>query len=153
MQQVTRLNNNTTHHCIHEERLTNIEVDIAELKTRMDNKKDDIHSINKELVHDRQQQIELIEKVTEVTVLLKAGQEQREANNRKFEDLEKKVDKLQEIELEEENITEISDEYKKVLIKVLKSDLNYDNDDLITLLHQYKDHTNNLGLVKKLGIS
>ncbi len=96
MQQVTRLNNNTTHHCIHEERLTNIEVDIAELKTRMDNKKDDIHSINKELVHDRQQQIELIEKVTEVTVLLKAGQEQREANNRKFEDLEKKVDKLQE---------------------------------------------------------
>lgn len=93
---MTRLNNNTTHHCIHEERLTNIEVDIAELKTRMDNKKDDIHSINKELVHDRQQQIELIEKVTEVTVLLKAGQEQREANNRKFEDLEKKVDKLQE---------------------------------------------------------
>lgn len=90
------MNNNTTHHCIHEERLTNIEVDIAELKTRMDNKKDDIHSINKELVHDRQQQIELIEKVTEVTVLLKAGQEQREANNRKFEDLEKKVDKLQE---------------------------------------------------------
>ena len=62
----------------------------------MDNKKDDIHSINKELVHDRQQQIELIEKVTEVTVLLKAGQEQREANNRKFEDLEKKVDKVQE---------------------------------------------------------
>lgn len=93
---MTILNNNTTHQCIHEERLTNIEVDIAELKTRMDNKKDDIHSINKELVHDRQQQIELIEKVTEVTVLLKAGQEQREANNRKFEDLEKKVDKLQE---------------------------------------------------------
>ena len=93
---MTRLNNNNTHQCIHEERLTNIEVDIAELKTRMDNKKDDIHSINKELVHDRQQQIELIEKVTEVTVLLKAGQEQREANNRKFEDLEKKVDKVQE---------------------------------------------------------
>lgn len=56
-------------------------------------------------------------------------------------------------DIEEENITEISDEYKKVLIKVLKSDLNSDNDDLITLLHQYKDHTNNLGLVKKLGIS
>ena len=93
---MTRLNNNNTHQCIHEERLANIEVDIAELKTRMDNKKDDIHSINKELVHDRQQQIELIEKVTEVTVLLKAGQEQREANNRKFEDLEKKVDKVQE---------------------------------------------------------
>ena len=87
--------NNNNHHCIHEERLANIEVDIAELKARMDNKKDDITSINKELVHDRQQQIELIEKVTEVTVLLKEGQKQRESNNKKFTDLEDKIDTLQ----------------------------------------------------------
>ena len=42
--------------------------------------------------------MELIEKVTEVTVLLKASQEQREANNtandKKFDDLEEKIDAL-----------------------------------------------------------
>ena len=81
--------------CYYEERLSRIEQDVAELKARMDVKKEDIHEINKELAHDRQQQIELIEKVTEVTVLLRAGQEQREQNNKKFDDLEKKVDKLQ----------------------------------------------------------
>ena len=87
----------TTNHpgCIYEERLAHIESEQAQLKARMDNKKEDIHSINKELIADRQQQIELIEKVTEVTVLLKASQEQREAHNKKFEDLEEKVDKLQ----------------------------------------------------------
>ena len=82
--------------CCHEERFANIEKDLAELKARMDNKKEDIHDINKELANDRQQQIELIEKVTEVTVLLKAGQQQREDNNKKMDDLEKKVDKLQQ---------------------------------------------------------
>jgi len=81
--------------CIHEERFANIEKDIAELKARMDNKKEDIHDINKELAYDRQQQMELIEKVTEVTVLLKTGQQQREDNNKKMDDLEKKVDNLQ----------------------------------------------------------
>lgn len=81
--------------CCHEERFANIEKDLAELKARMDNKKEDIHDINKELANDRQQQIELIEKVTEVTVLLKTGQQQREDNNKKMDDLEKKVDNLQ----------------------------------------------------------
>lgn len=81
--------------CCHEERFANIEKDLAELKARMDNKKEDIHDINKELANDRQQQIELIEKVTEATVLLKTGQQQREDNNKKMDDLEKKVDKLQ----------------------------------------------------------
>lgn len=86
---------NGQQHCIYEERFANIEKDVAELKARMDNKKEDIHDINKELAQDRQQQMELIEKVTEVTVLLKAGQEQREQNNKKFEALEAKVDNLQ----------------------------------------------------------
>lgn len=88
----------SNHQCIHEERFANIESDVANLNARMDNKKKDIHSINKELYTDRQQQIQLIEKVTEVTVLLKAGQEQREENNKsndkKFEDLEEKIDLL-----------------------------------------------------------
>lgn len=83
-------------HCCYEERFSTLEKDVAELKARMDSKKENIHDINKELATDRQQQIELIEKVTEVTVLLKAGQEQREANNKKFEDLENKIDKLQD---------------------------------------------------------
>ena len=84
--------------CCHEERFAHIESDLAELKTRMDNKKEDIHSINKELATDRQQQIQLIEKVTEVTVLLREGQKQRDENNKsiddKFSDLEDKFDKV-----------------------------------------------------------
>ena len=81
--------------CLYEKRFSHIEQDVAELKARMDVKKEDIHSINTELAHDRQQQMELIEKVTEVTVLLRAGQEQRETNNKRFDDIEDKVDALQ----------------------------------------------------------
>ena len=62
----------------------------------MDSKRDDIHSINTELSRDRQQQTELLEKVTTVTVLLKQGQDQRVANNDKLTALENKIDKLQE---------------------------------------------------------
>ena len=84
--------------CLYEERLANIERENAKLKARMDNKKEDIHLINKELATDRQQQIELIEKVTEVTVLLKASQKSRDENNdaidKKFQDLEDKFDKV-----------------------------------------------------------
>ena len=93
------------HHpgCLYEERFSKLESDTAELKARMDNKKEDIHSINKELATDRQQQIELIAKVTEVTVLLKAGQQQREDNIKKMDDLEKKVDELQDKLTETQN--------------------------------------------------
>ena len=94
--------------CYYEERFSRLEQDVAELKARMDNKKEDIHDINKELQYDRKQQIELVEKVTEVTVLLKAGQEQRKANNKKFEDIDGKVDQLQ-VELSEtkEQLTDL----------------------------------------------
>lgn len=81
--------------CYYEERFSRLEQDVAELKARMEVKKEDIHDINKELATDRQQQMELIEKVTEVTVLLEAGQEQRKANNKRFDDIEDKVDQLQ----------------------------------------------------------
>lgn len=84
-----------TQSCYYEERFSRLEQDVAELKARMDVKKEDIHDINNELLRDRQQQMELIEKVTEVTVLLKASQEQRKTHNDKIEDLEKKVDNLQ----------------------------------------------------------
>lgn len=94
-QQVMKLNN---HNCNQEPRIAHIEAELAELKARMDNKKEDIQVINKELVTDRQQQLELIEKVTEVTVLLKAQQEQRESSNKlanqKFKALEDKIDEL-----------------------------------------------------------
>ena len=84
--------------CLYEERFANIEKENAELKARMDSKKEDIHLINKELVADRQQQIELIEKVTEVTVLLRASQKQREESNeltdKKFDELKETVDLL-----------------------------------------------------------
>lgn len=84
--------------CLYEERFAHVESDLSELKARMDNKKEDIHSINKELATDRQQQMQLIEKVTEVTVLLREGQKQRDTNNeaidQKFKDLEDKFDKV-----------------------------------------------------------
>ena len=86
--------------CLYEERFANLEKENAELKARMDNKKEDIHDINKELATDRQQLIELIEKVTEVTVLLKAQQKQRkeqnDATDKKIQDLKETVDSLQE---------------------------------------------------------
>ena len=81
--------------CYYEERFSRLEQDVAELQARMDVKKEDIHDINKELVSERQQQMELIEKVTEVTVLLRASQEQRKLNNKRFDDIEDKVDVLQ----------------------------------------------------------
>ena len=94
--------------CYYEERFSRLEQDVAELKARMDVKKEDIHDINKELAQDRQQLVQLIEKVTEVTVLLKASQEQREANNKKFDDLEKKVDILQkEVNSTKETLTDL----------------------------------------------
>ena len=87
--------NNQPQTCYYEERFSKLEQDVAELKARMDVKKEDIHDINKELVSERQQQMELIEKVTEVTVLLRASQEQRKLNNKRFDDIEDKVDALQ----------------------------------------------------------
>ena len=93
--------------CYYEERFSRLEQDVAELKARMEVKKEDIHDINKELVSERQQQMELIEKVTEVTVLLRASQEQRKANNKRFDDIEDKVDQLQgEITATKEEMTD-----------------------------------------------
>lgn len=84
--------------CLYEKRFSHLEQEYAELKARMDNKKEAVHDINKELAEDRRQQVELIEKVTEVTVLLKASQKSRDENNeaidKKFQDLEEKFDKV-----------------------------------------------------------
>ena len=94
--------------CYYEERFSRLEQDVAELKARMDVKKEDIHDINKELVSERQQQMELIEKVTEVTVLLRASQEQRKLNNKRFDDIEDKVDVLQkELSETKDTITDL----------------------------------------------
>ena len=82
--------------CYYEERISHIEQEVAELKARLNSKRENIDNIHHELNQDRQQQIELIEKVTEVTVLLRASQEQRERNNKRFDILEDKVDKLQD---------------------------------------------------------
>ena len=81
--------------CFYEKRFANIESDIAELRARMDSKKDDIFNLNKELLRDHQQQEELIEKVTRVTVLLEESQKQRDNSNKKLEDAERKIDHLQ----------------------------------------------------------
>lgn len=94
--------------CYYEERFSRLEQDVAKLNARMDIKKEDIHDINEVIAQDRQQQIELIEKVTEVTVLLKASQEQRKANDKKFDDIEDKIDQLQtEITETKEQLTDL----------------------------------------------
>lgn len=81
--------------CIHEERFAHIESELAEVNARLESKKEDIHQIQSERDRQNQLQMELIEKVTVVTTLLEQSQEQRKNNNQKIEDLEKKVDKLQ----------------------------------------------------------
>ena len=90
------VNDHTPQTCFYEKRFSHLEQEVAELKARMNSKRENIDSINAELSQDRQHQIELIEKVAEVTVLLKEGQRQREANNKRFDTLETKVDKLQD---------------------------------------------------------
>lgn len=92
--------------CIYEERFSGLEADVAELKARMDSKKEDIQGINKELLYDRQQQTELIAKVAKVVTLIEESQKQRSANNKKLDDLEKKIDNLQ---------TEISDNKQDIV--------------------------------------
>lgn len=89
------MNNNSNHRCCHEERFASIESELAEINVRLDTKKEDIQQI--QIERDRQQKLQttLIEKVTRVTVLLEEGQKQREANNKKMEDLEDKIDELQ----------------------------------------------------------
>ena len=89
-------NDHTPQTCLYEKRFSHLEQEVAELKARMNSKRENIDTINQELLTERQQQVELIEKVTEVTVLLRASQEQRERNNKRFDTLEDKVDKLQD---------------------------------------------------------
>lgn len=86
----------SNHTCIHEQRFADLESDVAELKARSDSKQSDIININKELIRDRQQQTELLEKVTKVTVLLEESQKTREDNNTRIMELENKIDKLQD---------------------------------------------------------
>lgn len=83
------------HTCLHEERFARLEAELAEANAKIESKKEDIQQIQSERERQNQMQMELIEKVTAVTVLLKQGQQQRVQNNKKFEDIEKKVDNLQ----------------------------------------------------------
>lgn len=87
---------NLSEKCIYEERFAKLEKDVAELNVKMDTKRDNIHTINKELLQDRHHQQELIEKVTKVTVLLEENQKLRVDDNEKMKQLEEKIDKLQE---------------------------------------------------------
>lgn len=87
---------NLSEKCIYEERFANIEKDIAELNVKMDTKKDNIYSLNKEIMNERGHQQELIEKVTKVTVLLEESQKLRYDDNKKIKNLEEKIDKLQD---------------------------------------------------------
>ena len=83
------------HRCHYEERFAHLEAELAEVNAKLESKKEDIQQIQSERERQDQMQMELIEKVTTVTVLLKQGQQQRKNNNKKIDDLEKKVDKLQ----------------------------------------------------------
>lgn len=101
------------HNCVHEERFAHLESELAEVNARLESKKEDIQQIQNEKDRQQKLQMELIEKVTTVTVLLEEGQKQRTANNTKLDELEKKIDKLQD---------EISD--YKTEVKEIKSSLS-----------------------------
>jgi len=88
------MTNNNNHTCCHEERFSHIESEIAEMNVRLDTKKEDIQQIHVERERQQKLQTTLIEKVTRVTVLLEEGQKQREANNKKMDDLEDKIDEM-----------------------------------------------------------
>jgi len=84
--------------CIQQEKITSLEKEIidlkaenAELSARVDGKKDDIYSINKELIRDRETQIKLLTEVTELKTLLKKSQEEREANDNEIEGLKNEI--------------------------------------------------------------
>ena len=84
--------------CIQQEKITSLEKEIihlkaenAELSARVDGKKDDIYSINKELIRDRETQIKLLTEVTELKILLKKSQEDREANDNEIEGLKNEI--------------------------------------------------------------
>jgi len=87
--------------CIQQEKITSLEKEIidlkaenAELSARVDGKKDDIYSINKELIRDRETQIKLLTEVTELKILLKKSQEEREANDNEIEGLKNEITAL-----------------------------------------------------------
>ena len=86
------------HISVHEERFAHIESEIAETNARLESKKEDIKQIQNDKDEQNKLQVQLIEKVTRVTVLLEQSQKQREDNNKsndkKFEDLEEKMDLL-----------------------------------------------------------
>jgi chromosome segregation ATPase len=83
------------HICLYEERFAHLESELAEMNVRLDSKKDDLHQIQMERDEQRRLQMELIQKVTTVTVLLQESQKQKKESSKKFEDLEDKVDNLQ----------------------------------------------------------
>lgn len=87
--------------CIQQEKITSLEKEIidlkaenAELSARVDGKKDDIYSINKELIRDRETQIKLLTEVTELKTLLKKSQEDREANDNEIKELKDEISAL-----------------------------------------------------------
>lgn len=86
------------HICVHEERFAHIESEIAETNARLESKKEDIKQIQNDKDEQNKLQVQLIEKVTRVTVLLEQSQKQREEskknNDKKFDDIEEKIDAL-----------------------------------------------------------
>ena len=65
------------HRCHYEERFAHLEAELAEVNAKLESKKEDIQQIQSERERQNQMQMELIEKVTTVTVLLKQGQQQK----------------------------------------------------------------------------
>ncbi len=99
---LTMAANNNEYICIQKEKITSIEKDItdlkaetAELNARLDNKKDDIYSINNELIRDRETQTKLLTEVTELKVLLKQSQEDRKNNSEEIVALRDAVNNLE----------------------------------------------------------
>lgn len=77
-----------------EKQITNLRAENAELNARLDGKKDDIYSINKELVRDRETQIQLLTEVTALKTLLEQSQQERKENDNEIKALKDEVSAL-----------------------------------------------------------
>ena len=77
-----------------EKEITNLKAENAELNARLDGKKDDIYSINKELVRDRETQIQLLTEVTALKTLLEQSQKERKDNDNEIKALKDEISAL-----------------------------------------------------------
>ena len=80
-------NNPMEHYCYQEARITAIE-------TRLENKKENIHEVHEDYYHLREKLEIISENVVELTTLMKEAQKKEEENDKKIDDLQLELAKV-----------------------------------------------------------